>query len=344
MQQILEGGVAPALGELADDRLLVSVFIQNRLLGFLILEHGFDHNGRQMQIDRRLPAEGLVEQVVFRRGGEVFRAAHDVADGHQVIVHDVGEVVGRQAVGLDEHVVIQRVAIHLDVAVEHVVEGRFARGRHVLADDVGLARRDAALGFLKADVVQALFVVFVGFALGLGGLAVGLDLFLGAEAAVSAALFDQLPSELGVEVAALGLDIRAVFAAHIRALVVGQTGLTHGFIDQIDRAGHLALLIGILDAQNELAAVLLGEQIGIQRGAQAAQMQIARRAGRKSRANFIRHDVSSFYPRRNFVPVGTTKGLSDRPLETFGCKSNILFWWTIGGKAPNAAPATYSGL
>ena len=170
-----------------------------------------------MQIDRRLPAEGLVEQVVFRRRGEVFRAAHDVADGHQVIVHDVGEVVGRQTVSLDEHVVIQRVAIHLDVAVEHVVEGRFARGRHVLADDVGLARRDAALGLLKADVVQALFVVFVGFTLGLGGLAVGLDLFLGAEAAVSAAFFDQLPSELGVEVAALGLDIRAVFAAHIRA-------------------------------------------------------------------------------------------------------------------------------
>lgn len=64
---------------------------------------------------------------------------HDVADGHQVVVHDVGEVVGRQTVGLDEHVVIQRVAIHLDVAVEHVVEGRLARGRHVLADDIRLA-------------------------------------------------------------------------------------------------------------------------------------------------------------------------------------------------------------
>ena len=312
MQQILEGGIAPALGELADDRLLVSVFIQNRLLGFLILEHGFDHNGRQMQIDRRLPAEGLVEQVVFRRGGEVFRAAHDVADGHQVIVHDVGEVVGRQTVSLDEHVVIQRVAIHLDVAVEHVVEGCLARGRHVLADDIRLARRNAALGLFQADIMQALFVVFVGFALRFGGLAVSLNFFLGAEAAVRAALFDQLPRVLGVEVAALGLDIRAVIAADIRTFVIGQACLTHGLVNQIDRAGHFALLIGIFDAQNELAAVLLGEQIGIQRGAQAAQMQIARWAGGKPCANFIRH-------------------------VSFSLKGNV-------GALPHTYPVTYSGL
>lgn len=118
--------------------------------------------------------------------------------------------------------------------------------------------------------MQALFVVFVGFALRFGGLAISLDFFLGAEAAVRAALFDQLPRVLGVEVAALGLDIRAVIAADIRTFVIGQARLTHGLVNQIDRAGHFALLIGIFDAQNELAAVLLGEQIGIQRGAQAA--------------------------------------------------------------------------
>ena len=44
-------------------------------------------------------------------------------------------------------------------------------------------------------------------------------------------------------------------------------------------------LVGILNAQDELAAVLTGEQVGIQGGAQAAQMQVAGRAGSETGAN-----------------------------------------------------------
>ena len=124
-----------------------------------------------------------------------------------------------------------------------------------------IARRNAALGLFQADIMQALFVVFVGFALRFGGLAVSLYFFLGAEAAVRAALFDQLPRVLGVEVAALGLDIRAVIAADIRTFVIGQARLTHGLVNQIDRAGHFALLIGIFDAEDEISAFMFGDQV-----------------------------------------------------------------------------------
>ena len=242
-----------------------------------------------MNVQRRRPAEGLVEQVVLGCGGEVLVAAHDVGDAHQVIVDDVGEVVGRQAVCLDEHVVIQRVAVHLDVAVDDVVKARLALGGDVLADDVGLAGSDARLDLFLAQV-QAVLVILEGLALGLRLGALLIQALLGAEAIVRAALFDQLLRVGQVQVLALGLNVRAAGAADVRAFVVDQTGGLHGIVNDVNGALYLALLIGILDAQDELAAVAARPEIGIQRGAQVAQMHIAGRARRKARADFGRHE------------------------------------------------------
>ena len=63
--------------------------------------------GEQWTYVGHLPAEGLVEQVVLRGGGEVLAAADDVGDAHEVIVHNVGKVIGRQAVGLQQDLVLQ---------------------------------------------------------------------------------------------------------------------------------------------------------------------------------------------------------------------------------------------
>src|SRR5699024_7336502 len=79
--QILIAGVAVALGQ----------FVLRVL-----------HDGRAVDVGRDLPAEGLIQQVVLGGGGQVFAAADDVGDAHQVIVHHVGKVVGGHAVGLDE--------------------------------------------------------------------------------------------------------------------------------------------------------------------------------------------------------------------------------------------------
>ena len=55
---------------------------------------------------RQLPAEGLVEQDVFRGGGDPLLGADDVGDPHQVVVDDIGEVIGGEAVGLHQHLVV----------------------------------------------------------------------------------------------------------------------------------------------------------------------------------------------------------------------------------------------
>src|SRR5699024_1480299 len=84
--QILIGGVPVALGHLVV---------------------GVPHDGGAVDVGGHLPAEGLVEQVVLGGGGQVLAAPDHVGNAHQVVVHHVGEVVGGQAVPLDEHLVVQ---------------------------------------------------------------------------------------------------------------------------------------------------------------------------------------------------------------------------------------------
>ena len=79
---------------LADEVLIARVAVT---LGHLVLRVA--HDGGAVDIRRDLPAEGFVEQIVFGRGGEIFAAAHDVRDAHQMVVDDVGEVVGGKPVG-----------------------------------------------------------------------------------------------------------------------------------------------------------------------------------------------------------------------------------------------------
>ena len=49
---------------------------------------------------------------------------------------------------------------------------------------------------------------------------------------------------------------------------------------------YLPLLVGVLDAQYELAALAAGIEIGVQRGAQVAQVHVARGAGGKAGSDF----------------------------------------------------------
>ena len=172
-----------ALGE---EILIIRVAIP---LGKLVLR--IAHDGRHVDVSGLFPAERLIKQVVLRRGSKVFVAAHHMGDAHGVIVNDVCEVVGGHAVRLDEDHVIQLRAVHRDVAIDHIVKRGLAGFRHVLADDVRLARSNAALHFLLGHV-EAVLVVLEGLAAGSRSLAPRVQLFLGAEAVISLAFPHEL--------------------------------------------------------------------------------------------------------------------------------------------------------
>ena len=103
------------------------------------------------------------------------------------------------------------------------------------------------------------------------------------------AAFDQLLGVLHIDGLALALDVGAVVAAHTGAFVVVQAGLGQSAEDHIHSALHQPLLVGVLDAHDELAALALGDEIGIQRGAQVADVHIPRGTGGKTGDNSVCH-------------------------------------------------------
>ena len=112
-----------------------------------------------------------------------------------------------------------------------------------------------------------------------------------AEAAVGVTACDEQLGIFFIKSPPLGLDIRADRAANVRAFVMRQAAGAHGAVNDIDRALHIAALIGVLDAQDELAAGVPRDQVRIQRRAQIADVHIARRAGRKTGAHLTVRDA-----------------------------------------------------
>ena len=92
-----------------------------------------------MHPDRLLPAHRFVERDVARRAGQPFLAADHVRDLHLVVVGHRGEVVGREAVPLQQHVVVEQLVAELDRAAQLVFNNGRALARHCETDDVRLA-------------------------------------------------------------------------------------------------------------------------------------------------------------------------------------------------------------
>ena len=154
---------------------------------------------------------------------------------------------------------------------------------------------------------EALFHLFLGqvaaAAIVVGHLTVGALLgvegfqtLLGAEAVIGLALSHQLLGILLEHAHALALDVGADGAADVRAFVPQQAGLPQGVVDDIHSALHIAALIGVLDAQDEGAILVLCHQVGVQGSAQVANVHITRGRRRKTGADFIaRHRKTLLY-------------------------------------------------
>ena len=122
----------------------------------------------------------------------------------------------------------------------------------------------------------------------------------GAEAVVGLARLDKLLGVLLEHVHALALHVGADGTAHVGALVPGQTGSLERAVDDVGSALDQTALVGVFNAQDEGTAVMAGLQIGVQCGAQVADVHIARGRRRKTGANgrhsyypFIRHSMVS---------------------------------------------------
>ncbi|MET3929344.1 hypothetical protein ABIE51_001231 [Lysobacter sp. OAE881] len=218
-----------------------------------------DH--RQVREMRHGGAERTVDVDLPRRVVDVVVAAHDVGDAHVQVVDDHGEVVGRVTVGAEDHQVVQLAVGELDRALDLVVPA------HHAVD--GVLETDHAVRIV-AEALVAIAIRAVVARLVAGGhglLAHGFEFFLRLVGVVRGAGGDHLLGDRAVTLQALRLVDRA--------FVVGQAQPLHRLQDRVDGRLRAAFAIGVLDAQDELAAATARLQPAVQRRAGAADVQVA---------------------------------------------------------------------
>ena len=223
-----------------------------------------------------------------------------------MVVDDVGEVVGRHAIALQEDLVLELFVLDRDVAVEHVEERRLTRERHLLADDVGVAVLEVLLDDLRCEVAAGTVVA--------AELAGRVILVRVAEAVVGVARLDEFLGVLLVEVHALTLDVGAVRAAERRALIRDDVSHLERAVDEIDGVSDVARAVRVLDAQDELTLLRFCVKVAVKGRAQVADVHVARRARREARADSLLSQWNSSslyetYALRNIFTKYTTEQL-----------------------------------
>jgi hypothetical protein len=218
---------------------------------------GIDRLGPAHRLDDLQLAEGVVEMVV---------AADHVGYAHVVVVDYDRQHVGRRAVGAQQDHVVELGVLDRDLALDGVLDHRLAVLRRPEPDH----RRDAWRRVLRIAVAPATVVAHrqAGLLLRRPHL---LELLGRGVAMVGLAHRQHLPGDLGVPRGALELigDLAIPVEAEPRQSVE----------DRLDRGLSGARAIGVLDAQQILAAMVLGEQPIEEGGTGAADMKIAGRRG-----------------------------------------------------------------
>ena len=181
-----------------------------------------------------------------------------------MVVHREGEVIGRKPVGLQQHVVVQCVVAKRHGSHHQVVKRRRAVDGDGLANDETFAARGASIGFRPGNRAAAA-VIPLGLVTGALLGAHLLQALWSAEAAIGGAELEEHAGRLRVNLFTLGLDHRWLVPVH--------TEPVQALLDRGLAVGLETSTVRVLDAQEELAVFLAGEQVIEERGACAAEMQ-----------------------------------------------------------------------
>ena len=213
-----------------------------------------------------------------RRVVDMVVASDDVADAHVPVVHDNAEVVGRHAVAAHDDQIVEFAVGDRNRPLDHVVEGDHPVLRRPEADHRSDTIRRLRQGFSGFRPPASVVTRFV--AARLLRFAHDVEFFLAGIAIIGVAFLQQLIDHFLVPLHALHLVIRTLVPVEAEPGHAVKNGL-HGSLGG-------AFLVGVLDAQNEFAAHLAGVSPGKQRGARAADMQIAGGRGGETGAD---HDL-----------------------------------------------------
>ena len=237
-----------------------------------------------------LPTESLIKENVQWGTRQPFLTTNHVRDFHQVVVHDVCEVICRQFVGtLIEHFVVDDVALYHHFATYHVIHMHLYTRLYLETHHILLSVGNALLAFFRSHGERVGHLqACVGVVLEVCYLATFLLQFLrSVESYVRRTLFEQDINIFFINIPTLALTVRTVFAAEGHAFVELYAEPSERFDDIFLGTGHETMRIGIFYSEYKFAAMLAREEIIKQCGSHAADMQRSRRTGRKTHSDFI---------------------------------------------------------
>ncbi len=219
--------------------------------------------------------ERLVDQQLLGRVRDVIVAADHVGDAHVHVVGHHAQVIGGLAVRAEQHEVFELRGVEADLAVHGVGERDGALVGHAEADGAWRAGRFTA-SYLFGRQLERGVRAGVGRRLAaFGGVAQRARLLGRAVVEVGVAAAHELLGNLAVTVVPLRLEVRSVGPAHIRPFVPGQPEPAEPVEDARHHLVRGALGVGVLDPQDERAAMPTREQPIEQRGTRAAHVQVA---------------------------------------------------------------------
>jgi hypothetical protein len=218
---------------------------------------------RQVPEDGHRPPQRLEERNVLRGVRQVILAAQHVGDAHVDVVADHRHVVGRGSVGAQENEVVEGVRWKIHRSAHQILEANVTVG-HAEAHHKPPAGRQPLLDLSRGQALAGARVAEGDAAL-LSRRSLRLELLGGAETAVRGPLREQLLAALTVAGQALALQEWPLVPDGADP---GERGL--------DLSRHRlvgALAVGVFDAQHEGAAPVLPQQVVVDGGAGAADVQ-----------------------------------------------------------------------
>ena len=235
---------------------------------------GAEDQGHVRENGQRGP-QCLVKQHLFGRVRDMVRTTDDMRDPHVHIVRDHAQVIGGDAIGAQQHEIFQLRIGKLHSTEDGVIKSRAAGLGHGEANGRGFSRSATPGAFLARNFPAGAFITRRA-ALGGSGRAALLQLLLAAETIVGMSGGQQLRRALAIELHALGLVVGT--------LVPIEAEPAHALQDAVNHLRGRAFEIGVLNTQDQRAAMMTGEEPVEQGGACAAHMQVSGGRGSKTDA------------------------------------------------------------
>jgi hypothetical protein len=238
------------------------------------------------------PLQRLQQRDLARGGGKQVLPAQDVGDAHEGVVQRVGERVERGAVAAGEHEVGHGARLERDSAPDVVVERDVAVG-HPQAEHrrppLGAERRPLLLGEVSVGVVVAELRVAAR------GPVSGLDLLGRRVGLVHLACLHEQAERVAVRVTSLALPVGPVRASDLWALVPVEAEPAQHVEQSLVGLDGVAAGVGVLDAEDEGAAVVAGVRPVEQGGADQSDVRGARRRRAEADPDLVTcvHDATS---------------------------------------------------